>query len=101
MESHLDKMPTLLGLHFLSAGTADGDKSLYISLDEPEERVRQNARAVGFGLKDIAFLDLSPTPDYFAKAQSYMVRRDDPMGCKNVRCRKRFDVVGIQSVAFI
>jgi sarcosine oxidase delta subunit len=37
----------------------------------------------------------------FAKAQSYMVRRDEPMGCKNVRCRKRFDVVGIQSVAFI
>src|SRR5580698_8834884 len=37
----------------------------------------------------------------FAKAQSYMVRRDDPMGCKNVRCRKRFDIVGIQSVAFI
>ena len=37
----------------------------------------------------------------FAKAQSYMVRRDDPTGCKNVRCRKRFDVVGIQSVAFI
>src|SRR5271155_4748686 len=37
----------------------------------------------------------------FAKAQSYMVRRDDPMGCKNIRCRKRFDVVGIQSVAFI
>ena len=35
----------------------------------------------------------------FAKAQSYMVRRDDPMGCKNIRCRKRFDVVGIQSVA--
>jgi hypothetical protein len=37
----------------------------------------------------------------FAKAQSYMVRRDDPMGCKNIRCRKRFDVTGIQSVAFI
>jgi hypothetical protein len=37
----------------------------------------------------------------FAKAQSYMVRRDEPMGCKNVRCRKRFDVIGIQSVAFI
>src|ERR1700733_1491512 len=37
----------------------------------------------------------------FAKAQSYMVRRDDMVGCKNVRCRKRFDVAGIQSVAFI
>jgi hypothetical protein len=37
----------------------------------------------------------------FAKAQSYMVRRDDLVGCKNIRCRKRFDVAGIQSVAFI
>ena len=37
----------------------------------------------------------------FAKAQSYMVRRDDMVGCKNMRCRKRFEVVGIQSVAFL
>ncbi len=37
----------------------------------------------------------------FAKAQSYMVRRDDLVGCKNVRCRKRFEVAGIQSVAFL
>ena len=35
----------------------------------------------------------------FAKARSYMVRRDDMLGCKNVRCRKRFEVTGIQSVA--
>jgi len=35
----------------------------------------------------------------FAKARSYMVRRDDLVGCKNVRCRKRFEVSGIQSVA--
>lgn len=37
----------------------------------------------------------------FAKAKSYMVRREDMVGCKNVRCRKRFDVVGIQSVAYM
>ena len=37
----------------------------------------------------------------FAKAQSYMVRRDDQVGCKNVRCRKRFDVASLQTVAFI
>ena len=37
----------------------------------------------------------------FAKAQSYMVRRDDMAACKNVRCRKRFEVVGLQSVAFL
>ena len=30
----------------------------------------------------------------FAKAQSYMVRTDDLVGCKNIRCRKRFDVAG-------
>ncbi|SEG62707.1 hypothetical protein SAMN05421819_3912 [Bryocella elongata] len=34
----------------------------------------------------------------FAKAQSYMVRRDDMLGCKNIRCRKRFEVAGLQSV---
>ena len=37
----------------------------------------------------------------FAKAQSYMVRREDMVGCKNIRCRKRFDVAGIQSVAYL
>jgi hypothetical protein len=37
----------------------------------------------------------------FAKARSYMVRRDDMVMCKNVRCRKRIEVSGVQSVAFI
>jgi hypothetical protein len=35
----------------------------------------------------------------FAKAQTYMVRLDDMLGCKNIRCRKRFEVTGIQSVS--
>ncbi len=33
----------------------------------------------------------------FAKARNYMVRKDDVMACKNMRCRKRFDITG-QSV---
>ena len=37
----------------------------------------------------------------FAKARSYMVRKDDLVMCKNVRCRKRIEVSGVQSVAFI
>jgi hypothetical protein len=37
----------------------------------------------------------------FAKARSYMVRRDDVVMCKNLRCRKRFEVSGVQSVAFL
>src|SRR5258708_38511949 len=28
----------------------------------------------------------------FAKARSYMMRKDDVMGCKNLRCRKRFEI---------
>jgi hypothetical protein len=30
-----------------------------------------------------------------------MVRKDDMVACKNIRCRKRFEVAGIQSVAFL
>lgn len=37
----------------------------------------------------------------FAKARSYMVRKDDMVACKNLRCRKRFEVAGVQSVAFL
>jgi hypothetical protein len=36
----------------------------------------------------------------FAKARSYMLRRDDMVACKNLRCRKRFEVSGVQSVVF-
>ena len=34
----------------------------------------------------------------FAKARSYMVRRDDLVACKNMRCRKRFDISGQSTV---
>ena len=37
----------------------------------------------------------------FAKARSYMIRRDDMMVCKNLRCRKRFEISSVQSVAFM
>ncbi|HLH37980.1 MAG TPA: hypothetical protein VKX39_02440 [Bryobacteraceae bacterium] len=37
----------------------------------------------------------------FAKFASYMVLADDKVVCKNARCRKRFDVSGIKTMAFI
>ena len=37
----------------------------------------------------------------FAKAASYMVLLDDKAMCKNMRCRKRFDVSGIKTMAFV
>ena len=37
----------------------------------------------------------------FQKAQSYMVLMDDKVACKNLRCRKRFDVSGVKTMAFL
>lgn len=37
----------------------------------------------------------------FAKSQSYMVLLDTQTMCKNMRCRKRFDISGIKTMAFL
>ena len=37
----------------------------------------------------------------FAKAKSYLVRIDDVANCKNPRCRKRFEITSLQTVAFL
>lgn len=34
----------------------------------------------------------------FAKLSSYMVRRDDKIACVNPRCRKMFEITGLQSI---
>jgi hypothetical protein len=37
----------------------------------------------------------------FQKSRDYMVRVDDMLMCKNMRCRKRFEIPTSQSVVFI
>jgi hypothetical protein len=37
----------------------------------------------------------------FHKSRNYMVRIDDMLACKNVRCRRRFEIPNSQSVVFI
>ena len=37
----------------------------------------------------------------FAKFLSYMVLLDDHADCKNLRCRKRFEISGVKTTAFI
>ena len=37
----------------------------------------------------------------FQKSRDYMVRMDDMLACKNMRCRKRFEIPSSQSVVFI
>ncbi len=37
----------------------------------------------------------------FEKSRDYMVRIDDQLVCKNIRCRRRFEIPSSQSVVFI
>lgn len=37
----------------------------------------------------------------FDKSRDYMVRVDDMLSCKNMRCRKRFEIPNSQSIVFI
>ncbi|MEO7146192.1 MAG: hypothetical protein ABI165_22075 [Bryobacteraceae bacterium] len=37
----------------------------------------------------------------FKKVESYMVLLDDKAVCKNIRCRKRFDISGVKTTAFL
>jgi hypothetical protein len=37
----------------------------------------------------------------FLKAQGYMVLLDDKVACKNIRCRKVFDISGVKTMAYL
>jgi len=60
-----------LGLHFLVTGAKSGETALYITLGEREQQLRKNAASLGFDLKGVIFLDLTPPSDFFSKDQSY------------------------------
>lgn len=62
---------TTLGLHFLATGVANGEKTLFITLGEPVEQIRKNAANIGFEPDTVAFLDLSPTSEFFTEVQTY------------------------------
>lgn len=64
---------TTLGLHFLRNGAQHGEKVLYITLGEAEEKIRQDASSIGCDTAGIDFLDLSPDPAFFTEAKSYDV----------------------------
>ena len=62
---------TILGLHYLTRGVAQGDTALFVNLEEATADIEQNAAALGFDVEDIQFLDLSPKSDFFAGDQGY------------------------------
>ena len=61
---------TTLGLHFLTQAPAR-ESALFITLGEAESKIRQNAERRGLDLKNVHFLDLSPSADFFTEDRSY------------------------------
>ncbi|MDF5713104.1 MAG: ATPase domain-containing protein [Rhizonema sp. NSF051] len=62
---------TTLGMHFLTSGAKRGERVLFITLGETVTQLRRTAEGLGFDLQSITFLDLSPTPEFFAQVQTY------------------------------
>lgn len=62
---------TTLGMHFLTTGVANGEQVLFITLAETAAQLQKTAEGLGFNLQGINFLDLSPTPEFFAQVQTY------------------------------
>lgn len=63
---------TTLGLNFLTAG-ADGESSLFIGFQEPEDELRANAASIGIDTSGVNFLSLAPTEEFFTGAEAYDV----------------------------
>lgn len=62
---------TAIGMHFLTEGVRNKEKSLFINMGEPTEQVIKNAQGMGFDTKGIEFLDLSPDEKFFANMETY------------------------------
>lgn len=62
---------TLLGLHFLTHGKRNGERSMFINLGASEEDIRADAEAFGLDTSTLEFLDLSPTSELFAGYEPY------------------------------
>lgn len=62
---------TAIGMHFLTEGVKNKEKSLFINMGEPTQQVISNAQGMGFDTKGIEFLDLSPDEKFFADMESY------------------------------
>jgi circadian clock protein KaiC len=62
---------TMLGLHFLTAGAAHGERALFITVKESTAQVCKDGRALGFDLRGVRFVDLTPGAEFFTKAPSY------------------------------
>lgn len=62
---------TILGLHFLKAGVETGEKVLLVTMEQPAESIKEDARRLGLDLQGVEVLDISPDAEFFARVQTY------------------------------
>jgi circadian clock protein KaiC len=62
---------TILGLHFLDCGAAQGQNCLFLTFGESKAELSRNGSLLGFAMERLYFLDLSPNSNYFAESQDY------------------------------
>ena len=68
---------TTFGWHYLTAGVACGEPVLFVTFSESEARLRANAEKSGFDVSGVSFLDLSPSSQFFSRAESYDIFSPD------------------------
>jgi circadian clock protein KaiC len=62
---------TMLGLHFLAAGIAGGERVLMITFGQPADHIRADAESIGLDLSAAKVLDLTPAAETFSEDQIY------------------------------
>lgn len=60
---------TTFGLHFLQAGLENDEQALFIGLSENSEKIKRNARKMGFDVDSMHYLDLTPDRNFFTEQQ--------------------------------
>ena len=68
---------TTLGLQFLQAGAAAGERVLYITLSETEEEIRQIAQSHGWNLAGVQVLEVIPDEATLLPGEHYTVFQPD------------------------
>lgn len=62
---------TTLGFHYLIAGIKNNHKSIFITLTESQKKMREDAENRGFDIKNIKFVDLSPSSKFIEESRDY------------------------------
>ncbi|MBX0285320.1 AAA family ATPase [Halomicroarcula sp. F28] len=64
---------TILGYHFLTAGTDADETSVYFAFEETAKDIAANAATLGFDLDDVIIEDMSPSATEFMDDGNYTV----------------------------